>query len=272
MMKRIESQELKTVQYNILLYVKEVCEKHNINYIIGYGTLLGAIRHKGFIPWDDDIDVMLLRKDYEKFAKAMEEEKHQYYRFCNMVDGSRCHGPYGIMEDTRTAIFHDRFNSELLKDEGVSVDIFPFDDVPDDEEELRKILKTQKMWKALNNLRITEKYPKTDSGLKILLKKMGKLVVNVIGTKRIFENTQKIAHKKFEKECTRAGDLMCDPEVRNCFEKKFFLDTIDVLFEKDYFKAPKSYDEYLKHCYGDYMQLPPIEQRQGVHEYEYYWR
>ena len=68
-MKKIESEELKKIQYNILLYIKEICDKYHIKYFIAFGTLIGAVRHKGFIPWDDDIDVVLLREDYERLVE-----------------------------------------------------------------------------------------------------------------------------------------------------------------------------------------------------------
>ena len=271
-MRKIEIDELKELQYNMLLYFKSVCDKYDIKYIIAYGTLLGAVRHKGFIPWDDDIDVALLRKDYDRFVEVMKNEQHEYYRFSNMINGERVHGPYGIMEDTRTQLKHDRFDAELLKDEGVYIDIFPFDDIPSDMKIMKKVVNRQKMWKALNNLRITVKFPETDGIIKVLAKKMGRVFAKLIGTKTIFTNMQKAAKANYGQECTMAGDLMCDPRIKTCFKKEFFNETVDVQFENDYFKAPKAYDEYLRHCYGDYMQLPPVEERKAIHEYEFYWK
>lgn len=271
-MKKIDSKELKELQYNLLLYIKEVCEKYDIKYFIGYGTLLGAVRHKGFIPWDDDIDVILLRQDYERFVEVMKGETHEYYRFCDIKNGERCHGPYGIMEDTRTAVTHERFDAVLLKDEGVSVDIFPLDDLPDNENAIKKIIKYQKLWKAFNNLRVSVKFPESDNLMRKAVKAVGKIAAHIIGKRRIYHNIRKVSKKKFDSECHMVGDLMCDPDVRTCFPKEIFEETTELLFEKDYFKAPKYYERFLERCYGDYMQFPPEEERRALHEYEYFWR
>lgn len=271
-MKKMTSDELKEVQYNILLYVKYICEKYAINYFIGYGTLLGAVRHGGFIPWDDDIDVILLREDYNKLVKVMANEEHEYYRFCNMENGERCHGPYAIMEDIRTAVFHERFDQRLLADEGVSIDIFPFDDMPEDPGAMKQIIRHQKIWKAFNNLRITVRFPEKDGDVKKIAKRIGKILARVIGTERIFKNIKKISEVPYPGSGKMVGDLMCDPDLRNCFRKEIFFESVDIMFEKDNFKAPKNYKEFLTHCYGDYMKLPPVEQRQPCHDYEYFWR
>lgn len=271
-MRKIESDELKEIQYNILLYFKSICEKYDIKYVLGYGTLIGAIRHQGFIPWDDDIDVILLRKDYERLVEVMKNENHEYYRFCNMIHGERVHGPYGVMEDTRTMLKHERLNPELLKDDGVYIDIFPFDDLPNDLNEMKKVVRRQRFWKALNNLRITIKYPETDGTGRRILKRLGKLLANMIGRKRIYANMCKPAYQKYDYECNMVGDLMCAAAMKTCFKKSYFNETVDVLFEKDYFKAPKEYDAFLRDFYGDYMQLPPVEDRKAIHEYDFYWK
>lgn len=271
-MKKIENEELKKTQYDILLYIKEICEKNNISYFIGYGTLLGAVRHGGFIPWDDDIDVILLREEYEKFVQIMKKEKHDYYRFCDMRNMERCHLPYGIMEDTRTGVYHERFAPDLMRNEGVSVDIFPFDDLPNERSEIEKIVRHQKFWKALNNLRITIKFPESDSIIKKILKCLGKLSVLIIGKRCIYSNVNKIVNKQFEKKGEMVGDLMCNPGLHTCFPKEIFSESIDMLFENDYFKAPKDYKKFLEICYGDYMTLPPKEKQKGQHEYIYFWR
>ena len=271
-MKKIELEELKKIQYNILLYIKEICDKYHIKYFIAFGTLLGAVRHKGFIPWDDDIDVVLLREDYERLVEVMKRECHEYYHFCDMRNMERCHGPYAIMEDRRTCVFHERFDNKLLEEEGVSVDIFPLDDVPDDIKALKKILKYQKFWKACNNLRISVKFSEKDTALKKTVKKISKMFVGVIGKEKIYAGFNKILSRKLEGECHLVGELMCDPALKSCYRKEIFQETIELKFEKDYFPAPKNYDEFLRRSYGDYMEFPPEEERVSLHEYDYYWR
>lgn len=271
-MKKIESEELKKIQYDILLYIKEVCEKHHIKYFIAFGTLIGAVRHQGFIPWDDDIDVVLLREDYERLAEVMKHEQHEYYRFCDMRNMERCHGPYAIMEDKRTCVFHERFDQELLKNEGVSVDIFPLDDVPDNTKELKRLLKYQKFWKACNNLRISVEFSDKDTALKKRVKKITKSFVDVMGKEKIYSGFNKVLEQQSEGEYHLVADLMCAPQLNNCYRKELFQETVELKFEDDYFPAPKNYDEFLRTYYGDYMILPPEEERVSLHGYDYYWR
>ena len=271
-MKKIESEELKKIQYNILLYIKEICDKYHIKYFIAFGTLIGAVRHKGFIPWDDDIDVVLLREDYERLVEVMKSECHEYYHFCDMRNMERCHGPYAIMEDRRTCVFHERFDNKLLEEEGVSVDIFPLDDVPDDIKTLKKILKYQKFWKACNNLRISVKFSEKDTALKKTAKKISKMFVGFIGKEKIYAGFNKILSRKLEWECHLVGELMCAPALNNCYRKEIFRETVELRFEEDYFPAPKNYDEFLRTYYGDYMEFPPEEERVSLHGYDYYWR
>ncbi|WP_368124243.1 LicD family protein, partial [Bacteroides thetaiotaomicron] len=79
-MQYLEKNEIKTIQLGILDYIDEICKKNDISYFLSYGTMLGAVRHKGMIPWDDDIDISLYREDYERLLKAIEEDQHPIYQ------------------------------------------------------------------------------------------------------------------------------------------------------------------------------------------------
>ena len=93
-MQYLEKNEIKEIQLGILDYVDEICKKNNISYFLSYGTMLGAVRHKGMIPWDDDIDISLYRKDYERLLKAIEEDQHPVYRVLSTIP---LHGTFTIL-------------------------------------------------------------------------------------------------------------------------------------------------------------------------------
>lgn len=123
-MKEIKNDELRTIQLDILQNVHDFCMKHDIKYTLAYGTLLGAVRHGGYIPWDDDIDIAMLRSDYEKFLK---EYKDDIYKFTECRLDKDVHIGFGKVEDTRTIVIEGGNTKNL----GVSIDVFPIDDLCD---------------------------------------------------------------------------------------------------------------------------------------------
>ena len=119
-MKEIKNDELRTIQLDILQNVHDFCMKHDIKYTLAYGTLLGAVRHGGYIPWDDDIDIAMLRPDYERF---MQEYKNDIYKFTECRLDKDVHIGFGKVEDTRTIVIEGGNTKNL----GVSIDVFPID-------------------------------------------------------------------------------------------------------------------------------------------------
>lgn len=127
-MKEIQIEEMKNIQLDILKFVDSLCHKHKINYSIFYGTLIGAIRHEGYIPWDDDIDIVLLRDDYNRLLEAFNNEHHQYYTFNTHQSSKHYFFPYGKVSDSRTVLTESGVNGTI----GVNIDVFPIDFISDD--------------------------------------------------------------------------------------------------------------------------------------------
>lgn len=126
-MKEINTEDLKRIQIQILLHIDVFCTKHELRYFISGGTLIGAIRHKGFIPWDDDIDIMMLREDYEKFIVLYSQEDKSPY---HLYSHNQLHSypyPFAKMDDSRTILKED-INEAMVF--GVNIDIFPIDIAP----------------------------------------------------------------------------------------------------------------------------------------------
>ena len=144
MKKTINVEELKQVQLDILKFVDEYCKKNNLKYYLAYGTLLGAVRHKGYIPWDDDIDLLMFREDYEKFVTSFKDERYKV--FATEVNAKYPY-PFAKVGDT-TTYFEEEIKDVM--DTGVNIDIFPLDYLPEDK--VKSVTKKrnflQKIWTA----------------------------------------------------------------------------------------------------------------------------
>ena len=125
---KIPSEEIKKIEISILDYIASVCEENNIGYYLAYGTLLGAIRHHGFIPWDDDIDIYMLREDYMKFIEIAKEHIHHRYKLLSIYNDDDYYYEFAKVVDSNTKLKIN--NVKQIKKEGVWVDIFPLDNVP----------------------------------------------------------------------------------------------------------------------------------------------
>lgn len=134
-MRQLTLKELQQLSLEILKDVADFCEKNGIRYSLGYGTLLGAVRHKGFIPWDDDVDLMMLREDYEKFRTIYKSDKYTFFDSRNTPD---CYIAFGRVCDTERTLAASSI-PWVRKDVGVWIDIFPIDRVPDDIEAFRRL-------------------------------------------------------------------------------------------------------------------------------------
>ena len=139
-MKEITQTEQKEILLDMLKYVDEICKKNNIKYFLYGGTLIGAIRHKGFIPWDDDLDICVPYKDYRKLITLLKQDNK--YNVHNPYDNEDYYYFFTKLTDKRTILIEDNYNR--IKDMGVFLDIFPFYHLPDSIEEYNKLYKKKK--------------------------------------------------------------------------------------------------------------------------------
>lgn len=266
--------EIQNVSFNILKEVAEFCECHGLRYFLMYGTLIGAVRHKGYIPWDDDVDIMMPRPDYEKFLRYCEKNNNRLGRY--EIFNTRTNKNY-IYAITRVS----DPNYEIIKEEkaencgmGVFIDIYPYDGLGNDYNiALRLLKKTRSYCDSIVALTRNEQSVPTQLNWKGKLAFIfRKFIRNLSGVKyyiRQLENQSKL--NKYE-DSFYVGPLMwyfTKPQ-KVLFKRIDFDKYVMLSFEGETFRAPVNYHDILTQEYGDYMQLPPVEKRIYQHQYKAY--
>lgn len=272
-MKPITPDELKKVELDILLAVADFCEKKNLRYFLGYGTLLGAVRHKGFIPWDDDIDIFMPRKDYdiliEKFNSQMDNTPYRA-----IIPYSK-HSKHTILKigDNRTLKSEPEYRyTNSTKSGMVDIDVFPLDGTPED------IAQYDIWYKKLYDLYDayfiklrTFKNLNLRSKVKLLMKKV--YFAFFLTSAKIIKETRKLHQQYPYEECDYIGSVECCWNSKgNHFKKEWFVDYTLLEFDNYTLKAPVGYHEILKSLYGDYMRLPPEKDRIPLHKMNIFWK
>lgn len=267
-MKELTLREIQAQSLEILQAVHDHCIANGIKYSLAYGTLIGAIRHKGFIPWDDDVDIIMPRPDYERFVASFsapglglvcEKDPDYYLNYCRVFDtvktGSSTFLPIGKNYQG-----------------GMWIDVFPADGVSDDKEEfVRNIGEVKKNW--MMQLR----YRYSLASFRDILRTCGIkdfLILMAIklsgqGRKKLDANNAVVRNNavRIPYGNTEHWSQLCilDDGIRNYQLCEDFAETVDAEFEGRTFKVMKGYDRVLRNIYGDYMQLPPEDQRQPKH-------
>ena len=249
-------QSLKNCERDMLAEFVRICDKHGIKYFVQGGTLLGTVRHGGFIPWDDDVDVSLHRDDYEKFLAVAGEELPDYYFLQTKDTDPEYPNNFAKIRDSRTT-FIESSAKNLNINHGAYIDIFPLDNYPSGKKakvyELKKRLLTQRIYKAfyMPHMSFIAKiitmitmilFP----SLKGAVDKREKLFKSVPYSDRVVNNS----------------GAWLDKEI---IPREWVQDTIKMEFEGIKVNVSDRYDEWLTYVYGDYMSLPPENERVGHH-------
>ena len=260
--------DLQQKQLDILKAFIKVCNKYNLEYFLVYGTALGAIRHKGFIPWDDDIDVAMPRKDYDKYIELQKEYEGTPY-FIQTFKSDPCYiYNYAKLRDSSTTFLENAFKNHRIN-QGVFIDVFPVDGMSREVGDREKIGKRNKfIWRQVYFSYLPALRRKVH--MRTFFKD---ILLNIVaGLFYVFD----IAHyrnKRVERyvrkipleEAKMAGILFGFSSKINCMDADIFRETIEVPFEDITVKVPKQYDRYLTNLYKDYMKFPPKEQQVGHH-------
>lgn len=260
-MRKLDSREIKDIELNILIEFDKFCEANHLYYVMCGGTLLGAVRHKGFIPWDDDIDVLMPRPDYDRLINGEGidfSSLPDYLRVASWKNGE-IKFPFMKMLDTRTKVKVDFFDAEQSVDK-IWIDIFPIDGNPHDEAELKKLYKKSIRWRKILCLK-TAQPGEGKTKLKRLLKPFLIKLVGVFSFDYLCRKIDKISTEYNFDNCEEIGGVLWGYGPQERVNKKAFMTPVKLEFEGKQFNAPSNWDEYLTGLYKDYMQLPPEDKR-----------
>lgn len=256
--------EMKLIELDIASEIDRVCRKLGITYYLAYGTLLGAVRHGGFIPWDDDMDLIMMRDDYERFLREYAANASTpSYKLVSYRDGSSP-AAFAKVVDTTTYV-EERYSRECYGS-GVWVDIFPYDAVdPQDHAMFSKV----KRLMAMRYLIVTD--PSTGSSAPVLLAK--RIVCPLLRAldpcayaRRIDEvamasNRACAPARQSSADTGFVADIVAEGSPERCYPRHLF-SPVELSFEGRTFLAPAGFEELLDIAYGDWRTLPPESERE----------
>lgn len=263
-------QEIQDAEFLLLCEFDRVCRKNNLRYGLCGGTLLGAVRHQGFIPWDDDIDVVMPRPDYEKLMAIADDELPVYYKLAYPYNDEDTPHAYGKLQDLRTTLVE--FPDSKRIETHLYVDIFPIDGMPEDciqQERHRK--KVRRRFLTLYGFKIA-KYNKTlpQSLMKKLIWQIISLCDRVVPKHFFIRRVDKIVKKYAFDESKYSAVIVAGYGSREVMPHIVYGFDKEILFRDKIFKVMNKTDYYLTNLYGDYMTLPPEDQRIH-HNMEVWW-
>lgn len=255
--KFLTQEEIKKIELKILENIHSICQNEKINYYLCGGTLLGAIRHKGYIPWDDDIDIFMFEDDYEKFINYMKSQDKYKNLTLKDTNDKEYYYPFAKVVDNTTVAIQNDNNTK----QGVWVDVFPLNYLPND---IRKSKKTIKKWYMYRSLIIsmTTNLSQVKKNKKFFLKLFLKIYSNFIGKKRIQKKYNDIlSESKNYSDSKYVACVWPTYGIKEILSAKKIKPKKLYKFENKKFYGPKDYDYYLKKIYGNYDILPPKSKR-----------
>lgn len=267
-MKKVEEKDLKRIQLAILRNVASFCEKNGIRYFLAYGTLLGAVRHKGYIPWDDDIDIMMPRPDYIKFIKTFNGISDKNRVISHLLDPTYP-WPFAKVVDTDTIM--EEFINYAYKDMGVYIDIFPIDGVPDSKSKLSKQFRFIKLLKLLLSVKRGKKFRSRKPWQNFILN--FSFLLSFISYPKLLKKFDSfVSNYSFEESNNTAILVMAGYGKNEIMPRSFYEETTQLKFEDCSFTVPAEYKQWLENIYGDYMTPPPPEKRITHHANAAYYK
>lgn len=259
-MKKLNLKEIQKLEFDILIYFSDICKEYGLRYGLTSGTLLGAVRHKGFIPWDDDIDVVMPRPDYIKFIEIM-ETRHGRYKVKTPYKELDYIYEYAKLINCDTVLIEDPDGLNFKM--SVYIDVFPVDGLPENINHQRRTIKKIKKIQRIYSIIVRAPYKvKYVHGVKreiwyvlLLLKKLkiDKIVLKVLDFKSM----------KYKFDESKYCAVLTGQGMKEVFSYEEYSLKGKVVFEGREFRTYTHPEKYLQQFFGDYMKLPPYEQRQG---------
>ena len=264
---------IQNLEFGILKYIRDVCDQNGLRYYLAYGTLIGAVRHQGFIPWDDDVDIHMPRPDYMKFVEIVKKNPHPYYKLISGETAPKFTQILAKVIDTRTKLTQISAWPDGVQ-LGVYVDIFILDGAGDTMEEAETVYR-EAYWLFDEWRKSVRKafYPKVSDPDISRFRSFARWIKYTPERRKGF-NYWRNRHDTFSKQYTyddshyvAAMAAGTEPPSRNIWVREWFGDGTELLFCGESFRVPADWDSVLKPEYGDYMMLPPEEKRHPKHHY-----
>ena len=261
------------MELNILVEIDKICRENGFRYMLCGGTLLGAVRHKGFIPWDDDIDIFMPRNDYNKFIEHCKNNNCSFelFSFDTNIYYTQL---YAKACDRKTIIIDHEADIKNCR-YGIWVDIFPIDGLGHSKKGAEKFLKSLSFSKYYHTAARWTSFSR--SKRRAWYYEPIRFFMFVLG--RFVRDVNKLA-KKTDKKCSSrafadyeyCGCVYGSYGLKEVMEKAVFEECVELPFEGHLFMCPKQFDIYLSNIYGDYMKLPPIEKQKSHHDFTAYYK
>ena len=256
--------EIQQMELGIMEYIHETCQKIGVKYFLAYGSLIGAVRHKGFIPWDDDMDICMLREDYEKLQDYLIANPDERYEVMSYKNNLNYVYPFMKVQDNQTYLLEEdvRIDSNM----GIYVDIFPVDGYEDDvnfKNKMTKLIKKRQLscytFKGITN---------TKSVLNSLIRYISVIIFYFTNTNKYVAQIEELAKSRKVSNYEEVDYLIYKDMNKPVWRREWLEQVTTGTFEGKEFMIPKNYHEILTSDYGDYMQLPPVEQRVSHHDFK----
>lgn len=265
--KDISLEEMKKIEIDILTKIDKVCKENNLKYSLMDGSLIGLVRHKGFIPWDDDIDIMMPRPDYEKLREILINNPIDGMKYMSSDTQEDFYYPFAKVVSTKTTMKEHK--AYEIKDYGVFVDIFPIDGIY--KSKIKRYILLRKMRLLRNLIQISfHDEQVSDNKVKKYIKNIFARFAKKIGFKRLVaiakKNMKKCEYATSENVTLIYNDIFINKNkyyTKDMFEKISYRS-----FENEKILSLDNYDRYLTDLFGDYMKLPPKESQKSNHSFD----
>jgi len=259
-MQKIDLRKLQFLQLEALKEIHRICEKYGTNYCMIGGTLMGAVKHKGFIPWDDDIDIAMLRTDYDRFLSCYPAEQSEKYFLQNYWTDIDFHPPLTRLCIKGTYV-DDQLTKHLSFNKRAYIEIFPIDNIPDDDKLQNKQRNKLRMIDTLMRFKACLIYQKGPFLTKLIAKKIFKVMLLPISLKFLQRRREKVMKEYSKQTTSRVCSTVSKYMYRQVMKRSVYEKRVLLEFEGGWYSAPQQWDAYLKQIYGDYMTLPTEEMR-----------
>lgn len=259
--KILSIEESKNIEFELLSSFDTFCDNNNLKYYLAYGTLLGSIRHKDFIPWDDDIDILMPRPDYEKLIILTKEKGISDIYDTVLYTGTKTKSIYPFVKiiDNTTLVFEKGKSKKNTT--GIWIDIFPIDGYPDDNQLGEKMFQEHLKYRHLQDIITTNPFTKKQSFIKKIIKSILIPFISLYGLKNLCRKMDKVSKTYDFNTHNLCTNVLWSEEVIPVYTKSDFEPYKLGEFRGKTFRIPNNWDKILREYYGDYMQLPPENER-----------